>query len=335
LYKDALPEILALQKIEPLNGDIWADLVEVYDALGQNAESHLATGPLVLLGKGSNLQVSTWKSRTKRPAMVAGGAFGAEAFAACMVQGASLDAVGLLEQLSSHLPKIYPPTLSHYGTSARERIGVRDAHPCRGILNRLCHSFGAPEMDLYLSDAVEQISIIYSDPYGLVIPASVADLSEAGQAFYLGGFVAGVARGISAAFALSEEDFGLILGASVRVLSPDADVPDVNQRRLAPTTKKLSKALPWLSKGRFEDAARRYAAAPVVDTGEFRRQMQISSLRAALVLCDDLEPAVHLEKSGAALLGIESERVRELTADLFAFWASGGAMNIRRQIGML
>lgn len=335
LYQDALPELLTLQKADPLNGEIWSELVEVYDALGQNAESHLATGPLVLLGRGSTLQVSTWKSRIPRPAMVGGGAFSADALSQCIVHGVSLDAVGLLEQLSSHLPKIYPPTLSQYGTSARERIGTRDAHPCRGILNRLCHSFGTPEIDLYLSDAATQITLIYTDPYGLVIPSSVTDLSEAGQAFYLGGFVASVARGTSAAFALAEEDFALILGASVRLLSPEADVPDVNQRRLAQVAKKLSKALPWLSKGRFEDAARRYAAAPVVDVAQFRRQMQLSALRAALVLCDDVEPVVLLERGGAALLGVSPEGVHDLIGDLFAFWASPSSVNVRRQIGML
>lgn len=335
LYQDALPELLTLQRAEPLSGEIWQELVEIYDALGLNAESHLATGPLVFLGKGSTLQTSTWKSRIPRPAMVAGGAFGADALSQCIVQGVSLDAVGLLEQLSSHLPKIYPPTLSHFGTSTRERIGPRDAHPCRAILTRLCHSFGVPEMDLYLSDTVTQISLIYSDPYGLVIPSSVGDLSEAGQAFYLGAFVASVARGTSAVFALSEEDFGLILGASVRVLSPEAPVPDVNQRRLAQVSKKLSKALPWLSKGRFEEAARRYAVAPVVETAEFRRQMQISALRAAMILCDDVEPVARLEKGGASLVGFDPERSHALIADLFAFWASAGSVNIRRQIGML
>jgi tetratricopeptide (TPR) repeat protein len=335
MYQEALPELLTLQKAEPLNGEIWSELVEVYDALGQNAESHLATGPLVLLGKGTTLQISTWKSRVPRPALVGAGAFGPEAISQCLVQGVSLEAVGLLEQLSSHLPKIYPPTLSNYGTSTRERIGSRDAHPCRAVLTRLCHSMGVPEMDLYLSDAVQQITLIYSDPYGLVIPSSVGDLSEAGQAFYLGSFVASVARGMSAAFALGEEDFSLILGASVRVLSPDAEVPDVNQRRLGQMTKKLSKALPWLSKGRFEDAARRYAAAPLADVTEFRRQVQISSLRAALVLCDDVDPVRLLEKSGAELLGYDASRVPALIADLLAFWASPTSVNLRRQVGML
>lgn len=335
MYQEALPELLTLQKSEPLSGEIWSELVEVYDALGQNAESHLATGPLVLLGKGTTLQVSTWRSRVPRPALVGAGVFGPDVISQCSVQGASLDAIGLLEQLSSHLPKIYPPTLSHYGTSTRERIGARDAHPCRAVLNRLCHSMGVAEMDLYLSDAVQQITLIYTDPYGLVIPASVGDLSEAGQAFYLGGFVASVARGTSAAFALNEEDFALILGASIRVLSPEAEIPDVNQRRLGPTTKKLSKALPWLSKGRFEDAARRYATAPVEDVSEFRRQVQVSSLRAALVLCDDVEPVRLLEKNGAQLLGFEVERVPEMIADLLAFWASPTSVNIRRQVGML
>ncbi len=335
LDQEALPELLTLQKIEPLSGEVWSDLVDVYDALGKNAESHLATGPLVILGHGSKLQTSTWQSRKPRPVMVGAGAFSLDPLSQCTVQGTSLDALSLLEQLSTHLPKVYPPTLGQFGTSTRERIGPRDVHPCRGILNRLCHSFGVGDVDLYLSDSATQISLVYTDPFGLVIPSSVADLSEAGQAFYLGAFVASIARGTSAGFALDEEEFSLILASSVRVVSPEADIPDTNQRRLAPTTKKLAKALPWLSKGRFEDAARRYAAAPVVDTAELRRQVRTAALRAAVVLADDIEPVARLEKGGAQLLGIEASFTKPLLSDLLGFWASAGSVEIRRQIGML
>ncbi len=335
LDQEALPELLVLQKADPLSADVWSDLVDVYDALGHNAESHLATGPLVLLGKGSKLQMSTWQSRKPRPAMVTGGTFSGRLLSECMVQGISLDAVALLEQLSPHLPKVYPPTLSQYGTSQGDRITSKDTHPCRSVMNRLCHSFGVPEMDLYLSDVVDSISLVYTDPIGVVMPARVADLSEAGQAFYLGAFVASVAQGTTAALALDDEEFALILGSSIRVVSPEADVPDVNQRRLPPATKKLAKALPWLSKGRFEDAARRYAAAPVVDAAAFRRQVRTSALRAATIICDDVEPIARLEKGGALLLGIEEAQVPPLVADLFGFWASAGSVSIRRELGML
>jgi tetratricopeptide (TPR) repeat protein len=333
--KQALPELLALQKVEPLRGETWADLVEVYDSLGKNAESHMAMGPLVLLGHATDLQNSTWKSRTPQPAMLGAGAFNGAALSQTLVQGVSLDAIGLLEQMASFLPKVFPPTLSHYGTSAREKVPPKGNHPCRAVLDRLSHCYGGLEIDLYPSDSEERIRVVYTDPIGLVVPASVADLPEVDQAVYMGPFVANIARGVHAVDALDEEELALALGAATRIVAPEAEVPGVSSRRLGSVTKKLSKALPWLSKGRFEDAAKRYAAAPVVRLSKFRRQVQTSAFRAAIIVADDVTPLARLEQGAWQLAAVERSEVEKLIADLLSFWASSTSMDLRKQIGLL
>lgn len=334
-FEKALPELLRLLEAEPLNGDSWHDLVEVYDGLGRNASAHMATGPLVLLGKGSALQKSTWKSRTPRPAMLSEGAFGPNMLANSLVHGVSLDAVAMLQQLGSLISKVFPNSPEAFGASSRARVPARGNHPCRGVLDRLIYCMHAPEIDLYPSDADGQIRVVLTDPIGIVIPRAVTDFSETEQALFLGSFVANIARGTHALDALSERELGLSLGAAARIVSPHAEVPGVDESELGSATRKLNKALPWLSKGRFEDAARRYVSAPVVDLTAFQREMRMSAYRASMIVADDVAPLVKLEKGANELLGIPREEVTPLIADLFLFWASEAAMDVRRQVGLV
>src|SRR5690606_688558 len=78
-HADALPQIAALIQTAPHDLSRWSSMVEVYSALGKNAEVNLATGALVHLGGGSELQRSTWASRRAQAAMLPEGAFDAEA----------------------------------------------------------------------------------------------------------------------------------------------------------------------------------------------------------------------------------------------------------------
>lgn len=331
----ALPELLQVLEAEPLDGNTWSDLVEVYDAMGQNALAHLATGPLVLLGKGTALQQSTWKSRVAKPALLGEGAFGAEALRQTLVRGVSLDAIGLLQQMEGFLPKVFPQSPEAFGASSRNRVGPRGNHPCRAMVDRLCHAMNCPEVDLYPSEADGAFHVVLTDPLGIVIPAQAADLSPVDQAFYFGALLSNIARGTHALDALSEQEVRLALGAASRIVAPRAEVEGVSAGDLQSTTKKLSKALPWLTKGRFEDAARRYVAAPVVDLTTFERQMRASAFRVATIVADDISPLIKLEKGTAFSLGVPADEVKSLIANLFLFWASEDAMEIRRQIGLV
>ena len=114
-HQEALPEVLRLLKEEPLRTTTWSDLVEVYDATGQNAEAHLAAGPLVLLGSGNELQKSAWAARRPQSAMLGEGAFDNEALADTLREGVSLDGIALLAQIAPLLPKVFPPDLSENG----------------------------------------------------------------------------------------------------------------------------------------------------------------------------------------------------------------------------
>ncbi len=334
-YGEALPEISTLLETAPLRGDSWADLVTVYEKMGKNAESSIALGPLVHVGQASELQKSMWAGRAAQPALVSEGAFDAEALSQTLSPQASPEAIALLAHLAGPLSKVYPPQLKNLGASGRKKISAKGLHPCRPVLDRLCLSFSSPPIDLYPSETVEEIHVVMTDPVGLVIPSSLGDLSDVEQVCYLGRFVANIARGTHAVDALTEEQLRLAMAAALRMVDAPGDDSTIESADLTKITKKLIKAMPWLSKGRIEEAARHYGGAPLQDVGELREQLRASAFRAALILADDISPLFDLSKGGSRLVGEPDSRIESLQADLLPYWASVGAMSLRRQLGMI
>lgn len=334
-YQEALPEIQALLRAEPVRATAWQDLVFVHDALGHNAEAHLATGPLVLLGHGNDLQVSSWNARQPRPALLPLGAFGPTMLAETLAEPVGGDALLMLEVLGTTAHKVFPGNLEAYGTSAKNRVGPRGPHPVRTALDRVCHCFGSPEIDLYFSDSAERMHVVLTDPVGIVVPVNFSALPEPDQVFYLGCLAANIARHAAVVDALSLQELRLLFGACERLVSPSAEVPLVDPQELAEATRRLHKALPWLSKGKIEDAARRYSGAPVNDVERFAEVLKGSARRAAMLLADDIRPVIQLRQGQGGLIGISNEEAPAVIGDLLPFWASSEAVAIRRAIGAL
>jgi hypothetical protein len=93
--------------------------------------------------------------------------------------------------------------------------------------------------------------------------------------------------------------------------------------------------MPWLSKGRIEDAARRYGASPPSDVEIFRHQLQLAAFRVALVLSDDLGPLFKLTKGNAPLVGLKPEEADALLPEILPYWGGRDAMALRQRLGLL
>lgn len=334
-HAEALPEVWELLVREPLLPQTWADLVHIDEALGHNAEAHLATGCLVLLGQGSELQRAAWRSRVPAPAMVPAGAFSQELLSQTLPKGTSLDGIALLFQLSSLLSKVFPPDLKALGIKASQKVAAGGAHPSRPLLDRICRAFGGLEVDLYSASAVSRMAVVFTDPVGIVIPDPFGDLPEATQACHLGRLVAQIARGTHAVEALTLEQLEVLLAAAVGLVDSRPPQKDLSADQVDDVGRRLQKALPWLSKGRIEDAVKRFAVAPDLDVGRFRSQLQISAWRAGLIVADDLSALAHLTEGGSALAGLAPDSVEPLLSDLLPYWASKKAVDLRRALGIL
>jgi hypothetical protein len=202
-------------------------------------------------------------------------------------------------------------------------------------LDRLCHCFGGLEIDLYPSETEQRLRVVLTDPIGILVPANFSGLSDVEQVFYLGGMVANIARQAGAVDALDLGQLRLLLGAGRRIGDSRADVDDCEPKELAEVTRRLSKSLPWLSKGRIDDAARRYASVPAIDVKGFVDTLRQSALRASMILADDLRPVIQLGQGQGGLIGFSKAEAEATMSDLMGYWASAEAVKVRRAIGAL
>jgi hypothetical protein len=345
----ALEELRHLLEIEPLRVETWRDLQEVFDGMGRNAEAHLAIGPLVALGGGSDLQRATWASRAPRTHSVAEGRFGAEEFSyidALSAPGPSGQPTHLgaaafaVTQLADGLSKVYGPGLERFGLTARDKVGNRALHASRIVADRVARIFGVPEFDLYPAASYEgPLAVVLADPVGIVLPASFASRSETEQVFLLARPLANIARRLHVVDALPAADLAVFLGAVGRTADPTFLPPGVDESAVEALSKRVSKSVSWLSRGRIEDVARAYAQAGPVDAQDFSRRVRLTAARAALIVADDVVSTLHLlrrtEADQAGLDGARAEAGLRTVRDLLRTWIGDPAMGLRRDLGLV
>ncbi len=336
----ALEELRRVLDMDPMRIETWRDLAEVFEALGRNVEAHLALGSLVLLGGANELQKSTWAARVPRTGQVADGGFDSDAFATIDALGGEAEAVALLGQLADGLGKVFPQDVEQYGVTARDRVTSRMQHPLRPVADRVARIFGAPDFDLYPAMNYHgPVMAVLTDPVGIILPGWYTDLSEVDQVFTIGRPLANLARRLHVVDAVSAEEVGLLLRAAGRTVDPSFGGSSADEDAVMALSKRVPKAISWLGRGRFEDAARAFVHGPYVDSGKFVRRARVTAARAALVVADDVRSSValvrRLEGDGASLDSEAQARGMHVVRDLLRFWTSDPAMAVRRRLGIV
>ncbi|MBN1609416.1 MAG: tetratricopeptide repeat protein [Polyangiaceae bacterium] len=334
-YQRALPELYKLLELDPSRVQTWADLCTAFQRLGKNAEEHLAMGPLVMLGGGTDLQRATWNVRQPGSVCAADGSVDATVLQAATRFGLPEPVRSLLAQLASVAMKVMEAGPERWGMSTKDRVGARGLHPSRLPLDRVGRAFGIADIDLYPADGEPPVSLVLTEPPGIVIPASFDGLTDAQQIFCLARHVASIARKTHVVAALGAESAELLLGAAAATVGIEVAVPGFDAEQVAETGRRVAKAIPWLSKGRFEDAARGYGMDRPESISTILRELDRAALRIALVLSDDLSCLALVKERGTPLLGLSRADLSATVEDLLTFWISPGAMAIRRQIGTM
>src|SRR5690606_13976654 len=89
-------------------------------------------------------------------------------------------------------------------------------------------------------------------------------------------------------------------------------------------TRRVAKAIGFFSRGRIQEAATTFAAAPTADYFTWARDVRRLASRAALLIADDLVSVVENLKEE---LGPDN-----YASDLARFWVSDPALRFRRAI---
>lgn len=334
----ALSELERVVTIDVQRDSAWRQIGEALTR-SQRTDATTAIGPLVALGLANDLERSTWGTRAARIAAAMPGSIGERELAQIAPRSGEDTAQGLISALGDIVAKVYPPELERYNVGSRDRLTSKSSNPLRLLSDRVAAIFGIGEYELYVHRAHSGlIEIELTDPYSVLVPASVTGMNEAEQAFLLARVFASATRGLAAIERLSPPQLAVLLAAGARLVNPSFGSGEQDEEHLSSQARRLARALPWLGRGPIEDAARSYAEAPVVNLGEWLQSQRMTSARAASIVADDLPSSVslvrRLEGDQSNAEGPSRAQGMRIAHDLLRFWVSEAAFSLRRRIGL-
>ncbi len=336
-YEEALAELRSLIGESVVQASLWRELSHTLRAAGDEEAARRALVPLVLLDRAHGEELREVRDRNPQVARAAPGSLDATMLEALYPLRRAGALIQLWRHLMQGLGKIYPPDFEAFGVSSRDRMSTRSPEPIRALADRVAAIFDAGEIHLYLHRArARGIGIELSTPPSVLIPAAVADLGEAHQAFTLARAGANVALGLHAVDKLTPRELEIVLAAGARHTVPGFGAGLTSEDILEDIKKRLVRALPRRARKELDELARAYVEAGEQDFAVVTEAIEASACRVALLVSDDLLAAVEVlkrterdlaELSGAELL------THPTVSRLARFWVSPEADALRRRMG--
>jgi tetratricopeptide (TPR) repeat protein len=339
-HAEAVEQLQAVLAQEPMREEIWRELAITYQSEGRPREARIASLPLLQMGvtdEADDARISAVEPcpAKVRPRSLRGSVL--ERLGTARVEDAAAGA--LLAALSPALAKLYPPDLQSYGLATRDRLPTEANHPLREIANHLAAALDIRSFDLFLHRVRNRgITIEFGAHPAMLVPASIMEKDARTQTFMLAQPMTQIARGYHAIDKLTPRELDVLLASAARIVKPDFGSGLTSEEFLNEQTRRLQRAIPRRDRKLVRDAALAYSQSKRVKFDRWVHAAQRTGLRAAMLLCDDLDPLVQDVRSRIA-----PEREAEgetfdkhpTYIDALKFWASPAAMFLREHMGML
>lgn len=339
-YARAIEQAQKVLAIEPLHEMIWRELAVTYESTGREREARIASLPLLVMGLADEGDRRRIQAVERRPAKVRPKSLRRAVLAQLGTPRPEDAAAGaLLEALGPALTKLYPPELQSYGLATRDRLPAEANHPLREIANRIGAALDISHFDLFLHRIRNRsVTIELGAHPALLVPAMVMEKDPSTQAFLLAGPMIQIARGYQAVEKLTPRELDVLLASAARLVDPEFGSGLTSEEFLNEQAKRLQRAIPRRDRRAVHDAAIAYSKARRVKFDRWVQATERTATRAALLLCDDLEPLVtELQSRVQPELDAEGETFKTHPAfvDALKFWASPAAMHLREHMGLL
>jgi hypothetical protein len=317
-------------------------LARTLQEYGRPSEASAAAAPLLVLGAATDVERNLAMQRKTRPGWVRPGScapVSLHTITAASIKDESLIS-NMLGAMVEGLGKLYPPQLERFGLSTRDRMSDRAEHPLRALCDRLMQAFAVERCDLYVYHPRYGTDVIVelSQPPALLVPAFLAELTEAEQVFMMTRGMAAISLNLHPALRLSVEELQQLLIAGARSAEATFGTGWFDERLIVDLHKRLNKALSWRNRRTLEEAAAVYTAGPDVDVAAWGPTLPKTLTRTAAVVAGDLPACLDvIRRADPKLASLDANGLiqgSELVADLLRFWMSDRAMEFRRLVGL-
>lgn len=337
---EAVVEYRKLLMKEPANVGAWRGMARAFHESGRKLEAGVVLAPLVVLGVASDIEAGMARQKRVHAGEAKPESFNADALLRICAgeQWAESRVSALLASVTEALAKIYPPDFEQYGLGSRDRL--KTDHPLYVLCARVARSFGLAELDVYLHRGqISDVVVELAQPPALMVPQFVTDLPEAQQVFILARAFVSLVRDVHPAVTLGRREVTRVVFASLRTVAPtfgSGRYPDDDLNQLQ---KRIYKILSRRNRKALEAAATQYLGKPPIDFDRWGQSLELTTARAAALLTNDL-PAVLsvLRQTGATPARVEGAALvtsSPTVTDLFRFWATPDAFDLRRNAGII
>ncbi|MGB5286198.1 MAG: tetratricopeptide repeat protein, partial [Polyangiales bacterium] len=301
-HAEAVEQLQAVLAQEPMREEIWRELAITYQSEGRPREARIASLPLLQMDvtdEADDARISAVEPcpAKVRPRSLRGSVL--ERLGTARVEDAAAGA--LLAALSPALAKLYPPDLQSYGLATRDRLPTEANHPLREIANHLAAALDIRSFDLFLHRVRNRgITIEFGAHPAMLVPASIMEKDARAQTFMLAQPMTQIARGYHAIDKLTPRELDVLLASAARIVKPDFGSGLTSEEFLNEQTRRLQRAIPRRDRKLVRDAALAYSQSKRVKFDRWVHAAQRTGLRAAMLLCDDLDPLVQDVRSRIA-----------------------------------
>lgn len=335
---EALNQIQHVIAVDPTRPETWRDLALTLEQSGRRDDALRALSPLVVLGKAEDEVHESLNARARRTARAAEGSFNFEAVRAVSVEMAtSAPASSLLGSIADGIGKIFPPKLERFGLTRRDRIGGRSNYPLWELAARLSQIF-ACEFELYEHNLPKpMVALELTETPAVVLSRSMRKLQLTQQTFLMAYAISAIATRVYPALALNPIELEVLLVGAARNVAPKFTTRPTNDEEFDDAKERLRRAVPRKWRRAMETAGGEFANNPPPDFGRWQWTIKQTSIRAGMLLADDLVDCVDAVGHIAEVGGRNPlERVQSSAAirDMLQFWASERAATVRRRVGI-
>jgi tetratricopeptide (TPR) repeat protein len=339
-HDEALDRLKLAAAVEPTRVELWRELMSTFDHAKRADDAKRARAALAVIGDAADRATIA-----SDPAGAAERSFDEQVMAHVAVDGVDQSATtSLIATLVEPIARLYPPSLERYGLANRDRIGPRSGKALWDVKQRVAAIFGT-ELELFEHDNRDPVMVIepYDDP-ALIVSRAIGQLPHPQQVFVVACATARIAMRLHAALALDARELDAVVVGAGRVFVPDfilggsSRAPAADAVETAREAARKHVGRRW--RKQHELAAGELAAQPVIDLVKWRWAAEQTTLRAAMLVADDLAATVAALKcvtvlpagaSGGRALVEQSDVVR----DLLRFWISNRAAAVRIQTGIV
>jgi hypothetical protein len=319
----------------------WRDLVTLLGKMHRQADAAVALAALVALGAANDSERATAASLPVRSALMPAGSFGPVELLACDVLAPDDPVRAVVASVAEGLEKVHPPDLGRFGVGARDRIPPRSGHPLRSVAERVAAIFGVGDFQFYVQPSQQgALTVEFTDPVSIVVPAYLARLGEAQQVFLLGRVLGNVARLLHAVDRMTPQELELLVTGALHGVRPELGYGSGDTDGVfGGYAKRIYKSLSRRSRRTLEEVAERMKPGAKPDMVSWAQKAKTGAARSALMVADELPGCVTLvrqqEGDLAAISADAQARGVALAQDLVRFWVSDTAFSLRRRLGLM